>query len=322
MRFFLLLIIFCLFTPLSFPKSQGYIANLYGSYLKGLLYIENGEYEKGVGELEKVKDRDPQSIQVRVKLATALIRLEKTDEAIVLLKEAKEIDPQNLDVSLALIFVYSYLRDDAQLEEEYEHFLKKAHELKPKDIGISEYLAQFYFYKKNPQEAIKIYEKILQTNPDYISALFWLGYLYDDVGQRQAAIRTWKKGLEIDSSYAPILNSLGYIYAQEGVKLNEAEAMLKKALQKEPDNGAYLDSLGWIYFKKGDYKKAEKYLTEAISYVKDPEIYEHLGDFFVKMGDLDKGIGYYQEGLSHFPEDKNLKSRIKKYEQEGKIPKK
>jgi hypothetical protein len=26
--------------------------------------------------------------------------------------------------------------------------------------------------------------------------------------------------------------------------------MLKKALEAEPENGAYLDSLGWIYLKR------------------------------------------------------------------------
>jgi tetratricopeptide (TPR) repeat protein len=322
MRFFLLLIISSLITPLSFSQSEKAVATLYSNYLKGLYYLEQGKYSESLKELEKAKARDPQSIHIRLKIATALVGLERTDEAIAVLNEAKKIAPDNLDVSLALIFIYSYNRDDVQLEKEYEEFLKKAHELKPKDVGISEYLAQFYFYKNNPQEAIEIYERILETKPDYIGALFWLGQLYEEVGRRHDAITVWKKGLEIDPTYHLILNSLGYIYAVEGINLDEAESMIKKALEKEPQSGAYLDSLGWVYFKKGDLEKAEEYLVEAIGYTKDPEIYGHLGDLYIKLGDIDRGINYYEEGLQYFPDNKGLQSKIKEYEKKGKVPKK
>ena len=179
MRFFLIFFIFFLIiTPVSFSQNQKLNKDLYSSYLKGLLYIERGDYLQGLEELGKAKAKDPKSIHIRLRMATVLIRLDRIDEAEAVLKEAKEIDSDNLDVSLALIFVYSYAEKDKELEEEYEVFLQKAHELKPKDIGISEYLAQFYFYKKKPKEAIAIYERILEVNPNYVEALFWLGYLY------------------------------------------------------------------------------------------------------------------------------------------------
>ena len=305
-------------TPVSLAKSQKQLTSLYGFYLKGLFYLEKGEYTSGLEELEKAKARDTQSVHIRLKIATVLIRLNRIEEAEGVLKEAKKVEPNNLDVSLALIFVYSYAQKDEALENEYENFLKRAHELKPKDVGISEYLAQFYFYKKRPQKAIEIYNKILEHNPKYVSALFWLGYLHEEAGNRDEAVTAWKKGLKIDPAYAPILNYLGDIYAVEGINLDEAETMIKKALEKEPENGAYLDSLGWVYFQKGDIKKAEEYLTKAISYIKDPEIYEHLGDLYIKLGDNAKGVDYYREGLTHFPDYKGLKNKLKEYEGQGK----
>lgn len=320
MRFFLILIIFCLnILPLSFSQSQSYLTNLYSAYLKGLFYVERGDYLLGLKELEKAKAQDPKSIHIRLKIATVLIRLERVGEAEKVLKEAKRIDPNNLDISLALIFVYSYAQKDKELEKEYEELLEKAHELKPKDIGISEYLAQFYFYRKKPKEAIEIYEKILEVSPDYVDAFFWLGYLYEETGQREEAIKVWKKGLEIEPSYAPILNSLGYIYAEEGVNLDLAEEMIKKALEKEPENGAYLDSLGWVYFKKGAYQQAREYLEKALNFTKDPEIYEHLGDLYIKLGEEDRGIGLYKEGFKHFPDYKNLERKIEENEKKDKV---
>ena len=310
MRFFLIFIIFCLVAPLSFAQSQRFNTNLYSNYLKGLFAAQKGQSEKALENLEQVKVKDPKSIHIRLKIATVYIRMGLMDKAEEVLKEAKKFDPNNLDISLALIFVYSYAQKEYELENEYEHFLKKAHEVKPKDESISEYLAQFYFYKKRPQDAIAIYETILETNPEYVEALFWLGYLYEETGRHDDAVKTWVKGLKVEPDYAPMLNSLAYTYAVDGVKLKNAEAMAKKALEIEPNNGAYLDTLGWIYFKKKDFKKAENYLLQAIDHIKDPDIYEHLGDLYLKLDDDVKAFNYYKEGLTRFPDSKNLKIKV------------
>jgi uncharacterized protein HemY len=98
--------------------------------------------------------------------------------------------------------------------------------------------------------------------------------------------------------------------------------MIKKALEKEPENGAYLDSLGWVYFKKKDYKKAEEYLKKAISYIIDPVIYEHLGDLYIEVSNAEEAVKFYQEGLSNFPENKNLQEKCNKYGKKDKVPEK
>jgi tetratricopeptide (TPR) repeat protein len=318
MRFLLLLIIWGNITLTVFPQTKNN-QFLYSHYLRGIFYIQKEDYLSALKELRKAKKLDSQSPYIRLKIASCLVRLGRVEEAERELKEIKKIDPDNIDASLALIFIYSYTKKDKELEKEYEDFLKKAHRVRPKDINISEYLAQFYFYKNRIKEAIEIYERIIENSPDYTEGLFWLGFLYEEYGKREKAIQLWKKVLKINPEHAPTLNSLGYIYAEEGVNLDEAESMIKKALEIEPQNGAYLDSLGWVYFKKGAYKKAEKYLKEAISLIKDPVIYEHLGDLYIKLGNLEEAVDYYKKGLKDFPEDKNLQKKLEKYERKDKI---
>jgi len=55
--------------------------------------------------------------------------------------------------------------------------------------------------------------------------------------------------------------------------------MVKKALEKEPDTGAYLDSLGWVYYKKRTYKKAEQYLKKAVKFSGRPGYLRTFGRF-------------------------------------------
>ncbi len=320
MKFLVVLISFCLsISPLSFAQKKVNIEKVYSSYLRGLYYIEEGDYQKGLRELKRAKKLDPNSLYVRLKIAALYIRMGDLDKAEDELIAAKRIDPDGFDVPLALIFLYSYTQKDKELESEYESFLKKAHSLKPEDILISEYLAQFYFYKKRYQDAIKIYKALLDKSPDYVEGMFWLGFLYEDTGKDKEAIAIWKKALELDPYHAPTLNSLGYLYIEKGTNLNDAEKMIKKALEKEPENGAFLDSLGWLYFKKGNYKKAASYLEKALAFEKDPVIYDHLGDAYMKLGDSNKALLYYKEGLESFPDNENLKEKIKTYGEEDSI---
>ena len=97
--------------------------------------------------------------------------------------------------------------------------------------------------------------------------------------------------------------------------------MVRKALEQEPENGAYLDSLGWVFFQKGDLKKSEKYLLQAIGFVKDPEIYAHLGELYFRLGDEKKASAYLDEGLTRFPDNRNLKEKSKEYGKEDSKPK-
>jgi tetratricopeptide (TPR) repeat protein len=321
-----LLVIFLLVSFLILPNSlaedEKVTQGRYGNYLKGLFYAEEGNYEASLKELQKLKKLDPASIYVRLKIASLLIRMSEMDKAEAELKEAKQVNPQSFDASLALIFLYSYGQKPKELEREYEEFLNRAHNAKPEDTKISEYLAQYYFYKKQYSSAIKIYEEILKKNPNYAEGLLWLGFIYDEMKNRDEAIKAWKRALAIDPQNALILNALGYAYAQEGKNLDEAENMIKKALQKEPANGAYLDSLGWVYFKKRNYKKAQEYLKLAIQCQDDPVIYEHVGDVYMALKDKAHALDYYKKGLQNFPQSQELKYKIDKYGKEDKASKK
>ncbi|MFO8052873.1 MAG: tetratricopeptide repeat protein [Candidatus Omnitrophota bacterium] len=323
MRSFLtFLIILAFVIPTFFCYGYSSKQSLYSDYIKGIYLMQRGKTGLARDYLDKTKSRVSDSVYIRLKIAKLLIQEDKIDQAEAELKKAKKIDPDNLDTYLALIFIYSYQNQEEKLEKEYEDFLKKAHQKKPKNMTISSYLAQFYLYKRKPQEAIALYEKILENKPGNLEAFFWLGYLYDEIGKAKKAKEIWQKGLAINSSYAPILNALAYSYAEEGVKLTEAEQMVRKALKVEPRNGAYLDSLGWIYFKKGKLKKAKEYTKKALNYAQDPEIYQHLGKIYIESGNTKKGIETYKKGLEKFPEYQELKKELEKYEQENKKNKK
>lgn len=112
-------------------------------------------------------------------------------------------------------------------------------------------------------------------------------------------------------------NDLGFIWADHDLKLEEAEKLIKEALDLDKarqekalkegkitevkETSAYLDSMGWVLFKKKDYKGALPYLRKAAADEDDGdhlEIWDHLADCQLALGDKAGAIESWQRGLT------------------------
>jgi Flp pilus assembly protein TadD len=120
-----------------------------------------------------------------------------------------------------------------------------------------------------------------------------------------------RRAIDINPSNAPALNYLGYTYAESGKRLDEAEKLIKRALNIEPEDGFYVDSLGWVYYQKGEYQKAVDQLERAVNLTgSDPTITEHLGDAYDKVGKIRDARHEYQDALKR-TQDTDQAERLK-----------
>ncbi len=70
--------------------------------------------------------------------------------------------------------------------------------------------------------------------------------------------------------------------------------------------------MGWAYFKLGRLKEAEEELTKVTkSAPKSGYGFEHLGDVYQKMGNLEKARSCWETALSLLADDSEAESRIK-----------
>jgi tetratricopeptide (TPR) repeat protein len=132
-------------------------------------------------------------------------------------------------------------------------------------------------------EAVSYLETQLRPQPRNERLLFSLGVAQDRAGDRPGAIATMRKLIEESPDNAEAMNFVGYSLAEKAERLDEAEVLVTRALEIEPDNGSFLDSLGWIQFQRGDVAGAVITLekAEALS-GPEPTILEHLGDAYLR----------------------------------------
>jgi Flp pilus assembly protein TadD len=142
---------------------------------------------------------------------------------------------------------------------------------------------------------------------------FTLGAVYDEVKDKQNCIAHMQEAIELNPKNAAALNYLGYTWAEQGTRLEEAESLIRRALQVEPNDGFYIDSLGWVYYQRGNYAKAVEHLERAVELVgDDPTVIEHLGDAYEKAGRTMDASRAYREALAHAKEaDQILRLRTK-----------
>jgi tetratricopeptide (TPR) repeat protein len=140
-------------------------------------------------------------------------------------------------------------------------------------------------------------EKVATTNSEKTSIYFMRGAMLERQKQYDASEKQFRKVLELDPKHAEAMNYLGYMLADRNVKLEEASQLVKKALDMQPDNGAFLDSMGWVFYRQGKYAEAQGLIERALEHQPDPTVYDHLGDIFAKLGRTKDAIVQWQASL-------------------------
>jgi len=165
-------------------------------------------------------------------------------------------------------------------------------------------LAQIYEKGKNfaeMQKALDAAEKLSERKQEKETIFFMRGAMFEKMKQFTKAEAEFRKVLDVNAQNAGALNYLGYMLADRNVRLEEASDLIRKAVELDPDNGAYLDSLGWVYYRMDKLDEAEKNLRQSIERINgDPTVYDHLGDVYLKQGKVKDAIAQWQQSLKEW----------------------
>ncbi|WP_242344677.1 tetratricopeptide repeat protein [Anaeromyxobacter terrae] len=155
-----------------------------------------------------------------------------------------------------------------------------------------------------PQEAVTVLRAALADSPREEALLYALGATYHRAGQPDAAVAQMQALLALHPDHAEALNFIGYAFAERGARLDEAERLLRRALELRPRSGHVLDSLGWVLFRRGEYARAAELLEQADALAgPDAVILEHLGDAYGALARTADAARAYRRALGTDPDD-------------------
>jgi tetratricopeptide (TPR) repeat protein len=201
---------------------------------------------------ERVPANSPLKRFAQIQLATALDAADRSDDAIKILKGVTAEDPKNLEAIMALGNIERGRKMFADCTQSYTQGIDNL--TNASDKGNWGY----YYLRGICEERSKQWSKA-------------------EVDMRKA--------LELQPEQPNVLNYLGYSWIDQGVNLDDAMKMIKRAVDQRPDDGMIVDSLGWAYFRIGNFDEAVKTLERAVDlHPEDPTINDHLGDAYWRVG--------------------------------------
>lgn len=146
------------------------------------------------------------------------------------------------------------------------------------------------------QEAYDDIKKFLEKNPDNKTGLLFLSEFAHKLNKGDDIIYAYERLLKLDPNDAESMNNLGYFFADQNIRLDEAEKLIKKALKLKPEAPHIIDSAAWIDYRVGKLPEALKYARAAVAVSPDePEAKMHLAEILWVSGERDEATQLFDE---------------------------
>jgi tetratricopeptide (TPR) repeat protein len=232
------------------------------------------DYDLAQSWLSKIED-DKERLAAQVRRASILAKQGKLVEACALIRELPE--PTTAQARAKLMAEVHLMRDHKQLAE-----------------------------------AIALMNKALADNPKDTGLMYELSTLHDkakDFGKMEALLRDI---MALEPNNQAAYNALGYSLADRGVRLDEAQKLIERALAITPNDPYILDSLAWVFFRAGKLELALTTLQGAYKTRADAEIGAHMGEVLWQMNRKDEALKVWQDAKTINADNETLVETLKR----------
>ena len=170
--------------------------------------------------------------------------------------------------------------------------------------------------------AVEVMTRLLDAEPGDADLHYDFGVLFGEAEDWSRAVEIMHQVLELEPDHASALNFIGYSWADRGERLDEAEGLIRRALELRPGDGYITDSLGWLFYQRGlqrledgrdrdareAFSSAVRELERAVELTKpgDPVITRHLADAYRSVSRFSDAIATYRRSLELDPSEADL----------------
>lgn len=166
--------------------------------------------------------------------------------------------------------------------------------------GLGRAYAAKYYFTKDPKwinEAAINGRRAVDLNDSLAPARFSLGWVYQQIGQREKALAEYHRALELDPSEVKAIYHVGEIYEGQGNYV-DAESEFKRVIAARPTLAFGYIGLGRLYYNHGKFDAAVTQFQKALQLAPDNPIpYQDLAGAYMQLRRYDEAIETAKAGL-------------------------
>lgn len=256
-------------------------------------YLETSDLEMLSRAVSYAEKLFPASNEIRLRRSHQLCANERYDEALTILQQLQQLEPDNTDVFYALGSVYSVKGQPRKAIQYYQKasgdgcelgmvygniadeyvrmnrnfeaiaYYKKALEVSPDEERSLYNLANCYEQEMQDEPAVAFYSSFVEANPYSKVAWYCLGGAYKNLKLFEKAIDAFEYATTIDKKFVDAYIQKALCY-QMIPNFPQAVASLREALPYSDDTASLNQQIGLIYMYQQNYVTAIIYYKEAL----------------------------------------------------------
>ena len=245
----------------------------------GLVYIQKKDWSNAEKIFKGVLEKVPDSDKAHYYVSATYEEMGKMNDSI---EHLLKISPDSKLFEDANIHVALFYKKVGQQNRAYD-VIKNAIKKAPETAGFYIMMASLHEDAKELKSATDVLNEGLKLFPENEKMRYFYGALLDKQAKQDEAVEEMEKILKLNPNHADALNYVAYTWTSQGVRLHDAEEMLKKAIRLRPNSPFILDSMGWNQFRLGKQESALRFLEKAVSLKADEQaILEHLVEVYAR----------------------------------------
>lgn len=287
---------------------------------------ERSDYSNAIANYQKVLDIDPNHADANYRFGILSIQLGQIENALIFLQTAINVNPTIHEYWVPFIDALTKLNrfDDAKivldkantLGHRQEVFSKLLHNLTLKQQVVCETEAKRVYdppkkvideiialqAQREFEQAIEKTNSVIKEYPKSALLMALQGNAYADLGNSIEAIRFLNKSIEIDENYVDAYYNLAHIF-QSLDKNQEAIDCYNKTIEIRPNYFAAYNNLGNIYREQRDFEASLDCFKKAIEInPKYADSYNNMGNALTEMGELNAAVDSFKTALEIKPQ--------------------
>lgn len=164
-------------------------------------------------------------------------------------------------------------------------------------------LATAFYQQGNHAQALEELRSALAGDPNYADAYGLLGLVYMELGDMARAEESFQRAMALSPNSPDLQNNYGWFLCQTG-RPRESIAQFQAALRDPlyPTPARPLHNAGICSMRAGDPAAAEGYFERSFQIdPRNPVAMFHLGEIYLKRGDVERARFHSQRLLSSYP---------------------